>query len=82
MGRLDGKVALISGAARGQGRSHAVRFAQEGASIIAFDLCAPVSSAPYDLATPEDLEETARVVSGAGGAVHTGIADVRDLAQI
>jgi len=82
MGRLDGKVALISGAGRGQGRSHAVRFAQEGASIIAFDLCAPVGSAPYDLATPEDLEETARLVSQAGGKVHTGVADVRDLAQI
>ncbi len=82
MGRLEGKVALISGAGRGQGRSHAVRFAQEGASIIGFDLCAPVPSAPYDLATPGDLEETARVVSRAGGTVHTGIADVRDLAQV
>lgn len=81
-GRLEGQVALISGAARGQGRSHAVRFAQEGASIIAFDICAPIPTAPYDLATPEDLEETARLVEAEGGRIIFGQADVRDAAAV
>ena len=61
-GRLEGKVALISGAARGQGRSHALRLAQEGADIIAFDVCRQLDTVPYALATPEDLKETARQV--------------------
>ncbi|HEX4245886.1 MAG TPA: SDR family mycofactocin-dependent oxidoreductase, partial [Acidimicrobiales bacterium] len=68
MGKLDGKVAFISGAARGQGRSHAVRLAQEGADIIAFDICEDIPSiaALYPLATPEDLAETVSLVEGAG----------------
>ena len=61
-GRLEGKVALISGAARGQGRSHAVRLAQEGADIIAFDVCRQLGTVPYPMATSEDLKETARQV--------------------
>ena len=61
-GRLDGKVALVSGAARGQGRSHAVRLAQEGADIIAFDVCRQLSTVPYPMATSEDLKETVRLV--------------------
>jgi NAD(P)-dependent dehydrogenase (short-subunit alcohol dehydrogenase family) len=55
MGKLDGRVAFITGAARGQGRSHAVGLAQEGADIIAIDLCEQIASVPYPLATPEDL---------------------------
>ena len=58
MNRVDGKVVLVTGAARGQGRSHAVRLAQEGANIIAFDLCADIASNEYPLASPADLEET------------------------
>jgi NAD(P)-dependent dehydrogenase (short-subunit alcohol dehydrogenase family) len=54
-GKLEGKVAFITGAARGQGRSHAIRLAQEGADIIAVDICAQVDTVPYPMATPEDL---------------------------
>jgi len=60
MGRLDGKVAFITGAARGQGRSHAVRLAQEGCEIIGLDLCAQIESVGYPMATAEDLSETVR----------------------
>ncbi len=61
-GRVEGKVAFISGAARGQGRSHAVRLAQEGADIIAVDLAGQVASVPYPMATPEDLDQTVKEV--------------------
>lgn len=60
-GALEGKVAFITGAARGQGRSHAVRLAQEGADIIAIDLCAQVDTVPYPMSTPEDLAETVKI---------------------
>src|SRR5213080_3686389 len=63
-GRVEGKVAFISGAARGQGRAHAVRLAEEGADIIAFDAAGPVPSQGAPAATPEDLEETVRQVFG------------------
>ncbi len=79
MGRVAGKVALITGAGRGQGRSHAVRLAEEGASIIAFDICAPVASVSYPMASPEDLEHTAELVRAAGGQVYAAQVDVRDL---
>mgnify|MGYP003512330663 CR=1 FL=1 len=59
-GRVEGKVAFVTGAARGQGRSHAVRLAQEGADIIAIDICADVDTTEYPGATGEDLDETAR----------------------
>ena len=59
MGRMDGKVAFVTGAARGQGRSHAVRLAQEGADIIAVDICRKFEASPADGATPEDLDVTA-----------------------
>ena len=65
-GRVAGKVALITGAARGQGRSHALRLAAEGADIIALDICRQIESVPYPLSTPEDLEETARQVKELG----------------
>ena len=58
MGRVEGKVAFITGAARGQGRSHAIRLAEEGADIVAIDICAPIESMRYPLATPEDLQQT------------------------
>jgi (+)-trans-carveol dehydrogenase len=62
MGRVEGKVAFITGAARGQGRSHAIRLAQEGADIIAVDLAAQVDSVPYPMATPDDLAQTVKEV--------------------
>ncbi|ONH60012.1 3-ketoacyl-ACP reductase [Frankia sp. CcI49] len=75
---LAGKVAFITGAARGQGRSHAVRLAQEGADIIAVDICADIDSVGYPLATPDDLKETVRQVEALGGGIHPAVADVRD----
>ncbi|MET9090012.1 SDR family mycofactocin-dependent oxidoreductase, partial [Streptomyces sp. NPDC004237] len=60
MGRVEGKVAFITGAARGQGRSHAVRLAEEGADIIAVDICRDFETVRYPMATPEDLKETVR----------------------
>lgn len=78
MGKLDGKVAFITGAARGQGRSHAVRLAAEGADIIAIDTTAKVDSVPYPLATADDLRETARLVEATGRKIVARDADVRD----
>ena len=66
MGRVTGKVALISGAARGQGRSHARMLAAEGADIIAVDICEDIETNEYPLARPEDLDETARLVEKEG----------------
>ncbi|MFJ1456389.1 mycofactocin-coupled SDR family oxidoreductase [Nocardia sp. N2S4-5] len=82
MGRVEGKVAFITGAARGQGRSHAVRLAEEGADIIAVDLCEDISTIGYALARPEDLEETANLVSKTGRRVVTAKADVRSAEQL
>ncbi|MFT4045041.1 MAG: SDR family NAD(P)-dependent oxidoreductase, partial [Gordonia sp. (in: high G+C Gram-positive bacteria)] len=82
MGQLDGKVALVTGAARGQGRSHAVRLAEEGADVIAIDLCAKPDTTTYRGATPEDLEETARFIEKTGRRAVTAVADVRNLAQL
>ena len=82
MGRVEGKVAFITGAARGQGRSHAVRLAEEGADIIAVDLCRDIDSIGYKLATPEDLEETAQFVEKTGQRIITAQADVREAAQL
>ncbi len=76
--RFEGKVVFITGVARGQGRNHAIRFAQEGARIIGVDLCHDLEHAPYPLSTPEDLAETVRLVEAAGGAMHAEQADVRD----
>lgn len=81
-GRLEGKVALITGAARGQGRSHAVRLAQEGADIIAVDVCAPVGDMPYEFPTEEDLAETARQVEVLDRRIVTHKADIRDLGTL
>ena len=78
MGRMDGKVAFVTGAARGQGRSHAVRLAQEGADIIAADICRGFDASPAGGATTEDLDVTAGMVKDAGGRVMTAEVDVRD----
>jgi (+)-trans-carveol dehydrogenase len=77
-GRVAGKVAFITGAARGQGRSHAVRLAEEGADIIAVDICAQVESVPYPMATPEDLAETVKEVEALDRRIVAIQADVRD----
>jgi SDR family mycofactocin-dependent oxidoreductase len=82
VGRVEGKVAFITGAARGQGRSHAVRLAEEGADIIAVDLCENVDTIGYPMATPADLEETAAFVEKTGQRIFTAKADVRDAAQL
>lgn len=77
-GRLTGKVAFITGAARGQGRAHALAMAREGADIVAVDICADIASNPYPLATPDDLSETERAVKELGRRIYGRIADVRD----
>jgi NAD(P)-dependent dehydrogenase (short-subunit alcohol dehydrogenase family) len=81
-GRLDGRVALISGAARGQGRSHAVRLAQEGADIVAFDVCRQLPTVGYPMATPEDLKETAKQVEDLDRRIIAREADVCDGAAV
>jgi SDR family mycofactocin-dependent oxidoreductase len=78
VGRVEGKVAFVTGAGRGQGRSHAIRLAQEGADIIAVDICRQIESNPYPLSTPEDLAETERLVKELGQRVVARQADVRD----
>lgn len=78
MGRVEGKVAFITGAGHGQGWSHSVRLAQEGADIIAIDLCAPMETVPYRMSTAADLEETARMVKTTGQRIVTSRTDVRD----
>jgi SDR family mycofactocin-dependent oxidoreductase len=78
-GTLHGRVALITGAARGQGRAHATRLANEGADIIAIDICGPASDTiTYPAATPEDLNETVRAVKSAGRNILARKVDVRD----
>jgi SDR family mycofactocin-dependent oxidoreductase len=82
MGRVEDKVAFITGAARGQGRSHALRLAEEGADIIALDMCRQLASARYDLATSEDLADTRKAVEALGRRVITLEVDVRDEQQL
>jgi SDR family mycofactocin-dependent oxidoreductase len=79
MGTLEGKVAFITGAARGQGRSHAVRLAAEGADIIGIDICRQIDTVNYPMATREDLDETARLVADRGRQMVACEVDVRDL---
>ncbi|MEE6179837.1 mycofactocin-coupled SDR family oxidoreductase [Mycobacterium sp. 050134] len=77
---IPGRVALITGAARGQGRAHAVRLSAEGADIIALDIAGPLpATVPYESATPADLAETARLVGCNGGRIVTAAVDIRDL---
>jgi SDR family mycofactocin-dependent oxidoreductase len=82
MRSLEGKVALITGAARGQGRSHAVALARQGADIVVCDIAAELASVPYPGATPEDMEETVRQVEAADRRCLSMVADVRDSAQM
>ena len=80
--RLAGKVAFITGAARGQGRSHAIRLASEGADIIAIDACIEYPTTDYPMATAEDLEQTAKEVRALGRRIVTHTADVREPEQL
>ena len=83
MGDLEGRVAFVTGAARGQGRAYAVRLAQEGADVVISDICAPVSpTVPYAAATAEDLAETARLVEAQGRTVLARTLDIRDDAAL
>jgi len=81
-GRLAGKVALVTGAARGQGSNHAVRLAAEGADLVLIDVCAPVPHLGYPTAAPDDLAETARRVVATGARAHVAEVDVRDAAGL
>jgi SDR family mycofactocin-dependent oxidoreductase len=78
MGSLNGKVAFITGVARGQGRNHAVRLATDGAAIIGVDICADIDSNGYPMASREELDETVALVEAAGGKMVASVADVRD----
>ncbi|MDN5918253.1 MAG: mycofactocin-coupled SDR family oxidoreductase [Pseudonocardia sp.] len=78
MGHLDGKIAFITGAARGQGRAHALLLAEEGADIIATDIAAPVDTVRYPASTPEDLAETVKSVEALDRRIYSFVADVRD----
>ena len=82
MALLDGRVVFITGAARGQGRSHAVMCAEEGANIVGVDICADLDVVPYRLGTADDLEETARLVEKTGQEMLYRTADVRDKAAL
>ena len=82
MGRLDNKVAFITGAARGQGRAHAIRMAEEGADIIGVDICEQIGSVPYELGTMAELEETASLVEKLDRRMVIAKADVRSLDQM
>ena len=82
MGRVEGKVAFVTGAARGQGRSHALRLAQEGADIIAVDICSQVDTVRYPMATPQDLEQTVKDVEALDRRIVAVEADVRNLAAL
>lgn len=82
MGSLDGKVAFITGVARGQGRSHAVRLATEGADIIGIDICADIPANHYAMASREELDETIALVEAKGRRMLGSVADVRDFQQV
>lgn len=82
MGQLDGKVALVTGGARGQGRAHAVALAAAGATVIACDIAAPIATVDYPLATPAELQQTADLIDGAGGRGSAAVVDVRDSSAV
>ena len=81
-GRVAGKVAFITGAARGQGRSHAIRLAEEGADIIAVDICRDYPSVGYGMATEADLDQTVKAVEALDRRIVASQADVRDVAAL
>ncbi|WP_292988423.1 mycofactocin-coupled SDR family oxidoreductase [Mycobacterium sp.] len=82
MGSVDGKVAFITGVARGQGRSHALRLAREGANIIGIDICADIAANGYPMASRAELEETVELVERAGGKIIATVADVRAFDEV
>jgi SDR family mycofactocin-dependent oxidoreductase len=82
LGKLEGKTAFITGAARGQGRAHAVRLASEGANIIAVDICNDIATIPYSMGTRAELDETCRLVEKEGTRASAQVADVRDRRQL
>jgi SDR family mycofactocin-dependent oxidoreductase len=82
MNRMTGKVAFITGAARGQGRSHALRLAEEGADIIAIDICDQIASVEYPMSTEDDLQETIKLVEERDRRIVAQVADVRDPASL
>ena len=82
MGSLNGHVAFITGAARGQGRAHAVALAAEGADVIAVDLCDQIASVPYPMATADDLAATVELVEDTGARIVAQQTDVRDRASL
>jgi SDR family mycofactocin-dependent oxidoreductase len=82
MGQLDNRVALVTGGARGQGRTHAVALAAEGATVVVCDIAAQIATVPYPMATPGDLAETVDMVRTQGGTIRGVVADVRDTAQV
>jgi NAD(P)-dependent dehydrogenase (short-subunit alcohol dehydrogenase family) len=82
VGKLDGRVAFISGVARGQGRSHAIRLAREGADVIGIDICADIPANHYPMASREELDETIGLVEQAGGKMIGTVADVREFHQV
>lgn len=82
MGQLDGRVAIVTGAARGQGRAHALALAAEGAKVVACDIAAQIDSVEFPMATPDDLNETVRLVTAAGGKALAVIADIRSTEQV
>jgi SDR family mycofactocin-dependent oxidoreductase len=82
MAALAGRVAFITGAARGQGRSHAVRLAEDGADIVALDICTQLDHVTYPMSTPEDLDETVRLVEKTGRRCLAVQGDVRELADV
>lgn len=79
MAKLDGRVAFVTGAARGQGRAEAIRLAQEGADIVAIDICQQLESVVYPMSTKDDLDETVRLVKDLGRQIVATEADVRDV---
>jgi SDR family mycofactocin-dependent oxidoreductase len=81
-GRLEGRVALVTGAGRGQGRAHALALAAEGAAVMVVDVPGPVPSCPYPLASEEDLRETGRLLEKVGAAYRTATVDIRDRVAI
>jgi SDR family mycofactocin-dependent oxidoreductase len=82
MGRVEDKIILVTGGARGQGRSHAVKLAEEGADVILFDICRDIETNEYPLATPRDLEEAGLEVEKTGRRAYTAQVDVRDRAAV
>jgi SDR family mycofactocin-dependent oxidoreductase len=80
--KLEGRVAFVTGAARGQGRAHALRLAADGADIIALDICRQLESPVYPMSTPEDLDETVRLVQETGRRIVASVVDVRDSNEV